>query len=211
MANCRPLPTRIGYTPMTFPKLKKQFTPAEYYGMEANAAYKSDYYEGEIFDMSGGTSTHSLISANICGELRQRLKGKPCVVYESNLRLKVQATGLRTYPDVNIYCDEVEFDEEDPGRTTAVNPTVVFEVASPTTEEYDRNFKSQHYRRIPSLKAYVLVAQSEPLVEYVSRQADGTWSHTPLKGLDAVLALEGIDVQLPLAEVYANVKFAAGR
>src|SRR4051812_271610 len=92
----------------------KHYTPAEYYELERAADYKSDYYRGEIFAMSGGTARHSLISNNISGETRQRLKGKPCRAYESNLRIKVKATGLRTYPDATVICGPIEFDEEDP-------------------------------------------------------------------------------------------------
>src|SRR4051794_34718148 len=112
---------------MTVPQVRTRFTPAEYYKLERDAVYKSDYYDGEIFDRSGGTSDHSLISNNITGELRQRLKGKPCVVYESNLRLKFEANGLRTYPDASVCCQPVEYDREDADKTTALNPTVLFE------------------------------------------------------------------------------------
>src|SRR3954466_9422973 len=107
---------------MAVPRLNLRFTPAEYYALEYEAAYKSDYYEGEIFDMSGGTANHSLITTNIVGELRQLLKGSPCRAYESNLRLKVEASSLRTYPDATVYCEEIRFDPEDPNRTTALNP-----------------------------------------------------------------------------------------
>src|SRR3954468_9393189 len=107
---------------MALPQARKRYTPAEYYALEDEADYKSDYYDGEIFDMSGGTSDHSLISLNIAGELRQRLKGKPCAASESKLRVKVEATGLRTYPDASVYCEPIRYDPEDPRRTTALNP-----------------------------------------------------------------------------------------
>jgi Uma2 family endonuclease len=189
------------------PQATKRYTPADYYALESAAQYKSDFYEGEIFDMSGGTSTHSLITANVVGELRHRLKGKPCTVYESNMRLKISATGLRTYPDVNIYCDELQYDPEDSGRTTAINPTMVFEVSSPTTEAYDRNFKAEHYRRVTSLKAYAFVAQDRPHIEVYLRQDAGKWLLSEASGMDTTIRLDAIGVDLPLAEIYDRVQF----
>ncbi len=191
------------------PKVKKRYTPAEYYALERDAAYKSDYYDGEIFDMSGGTSTHSLITANIVGELHHRLKGKPCAVYESNMRLKVSATGLRTYPDVNVYCHDLQFDPEDPNQTTALNPTMVFEVASPSTEAYDRSFKAEHYRRVVSLKAYAFIAQDRAHVEVYHRQPGGNWLLSEASGLGATIRLDAIGIELPLADVYARVQLPA--
>src|SRR4051812_3986251 len=117
---------------MTLPLTRRRFTPTEYYALEHEATYKSDYYDGEIFDMSGGTSDHSLITTNVLGAVWQQLKGKPCKAYESNMRLKIAATGMRTYPDVSVYCATLEYDPEDPRKTTAMNPTVVIEVLSPT-------------------------------------------------------------------------------
>ena len=192
---------------MAVPQPKKRYTPAEYYALEHGAAYKSDFYDGEIFDMSGGTSTHSLITANIVGALWQRLRGGPCRVYEANMRLHVSATGLRTYPDVNIYCRPMEFDPDDPQKTTATNPTMVFEVASPSTERYDHVFKAEHYRRVESLQAYAFVAQDRPHVEVYRRQTGGSWLLSEASGLDAVIRLEAIGVDLPLAEAYDGVEF----
>jgi Uma2 family endonuclease len=192
---------------MTEPVLKKRYTPAEYYALEHEADYKSDYYDGEIFDMSGGTGTHSLISMNITGELRERLKGRSCTPYESNLRVKVEATGLRTYPDASVYCEAVRYDSEDPRNTTALNPTVVFEVLSPSTEAYDRGFKAEHYEQIVTLRAYLFVAQDRPHVEMHDRPPNGTWSIHRAVGLEASIRIEAIGVDLPLAEIYARVEF----
>lgn len=194
---------------MAIPQAKKTYTPAEYYALEDAAPYKSDYYEGEIFDMSGGTSTHSLITMNVGGELRQRLKGKPCTAYESNMRLKIEATGLRTYPDVSVYCEALKYDPEDPRQTTALNPSVVVEVLSPTTEAYDRGFKARNYRQVQTLHAYAFVAQDRPHVELHLRQKTGDWAIRDVAGVNAVVRLDAIGVELPLAEVYARVDFAA--
>ena len=174
--------------------------------MEDAAEYKSDYYKGEIFGMSGGTSRHSLICCNITGELRSRLKKSPCVVYESNLRIKNKFTGLRHYPDAAIYCEPLEYDEEDPRRATVTNPAVVFEVLSPSTELYDRGFKAENYRRVTTLKAYILVSQERPHVEMFVRQPDNAWLLREVGGLDGALNLP-IGIELPLAEVYARIDF----
>ncbi len=192
---------------MALPLTRKRFTPAEYYALEHDAVYKSDYYDGEIFDMSGGTSDHSLITTNLLGVVWQQLKGKPCKAYESNMRLMIAATGLRTYPDLSVYCAPLEYDPEDPRKTTAMNPTVVFEVLSPSTEMYDRSVKADSYRQVDTLKAHVLVSQVRPYVEIHERQPNGVWVTREVSGLDAVARLEAIGVELPLLEIYDGVEF----
>ena len=192
---------------MTLAHPVKRYTPQEYYALERAADYKSEYYKGEIFAMSGGTARHSLISVNIAGEIRQRLKGKPCRAYESNLRLKVAATGLRTYPDASVYCGPLQYDPEDDGVETVTNPTVVFEVLSKSTEGYDRGDKADQYRRIDSLRAYVLVSQAAPHVEIYLRQPNGDWTLHVEEGLQATLAIAAINVDLPLSEIYDGVDF----
>lgn len=194
---------------MSVPQPVKRYTPQEYYRMERAASYKSDYYKGEIFNMSGGTARHSLIIMNIGGELRIRLKGKPCTPYESNLRLKIKSTGLRTYPDVGVYCGPLEFDPEDDGIETVTNPTAVFEVLSKSTEGYDRGFKAENYRKIETLHSYVFVSQNSPHVEIAERQGNGTWSLREANGLEAVLTIPSIGVDLPLAEIYDRIEFGA--
>jgi Uma2 family endonuclease len=194
---------------MTVIHAKSRYTPAEYYALEHEATYKSDYYEGEIFDMSGGTATHSLIISNIGGELRQRLKGKPCTAYDSNMRLKVEASSLRTYPDVTVYCEEMRYDPEDPRNTTALNPTVLFDVLSPTTEAYDRGLKATNYRLVKSLQAYAFVAKDRPHVELHYRSSGGQWTINDVQGMEASVPLNVLGIELPLAEIYDKVDFAA--
>jgi Uma2 family endonuclease len=196
---------------MSVPLKERRFTPTEYYALERAATYKSDYYKGEIFDMSGGTSTHSRITTNLVGSLWKQLGGGRCEAFESNMRLAVLATGLRTYPDASVYCDPLVYDVEDPENTTATNPAVVFEVLSPSTEAYDRGLNSENYRRIESLKAYVLIAQKEPLAQLFTREPDGTWS-TPIdaSGLGASLRIDCIGVTLQLGEIYQRVTFPPG-
>jgi Uma2 family endonuclease len=192
---------------MAVPQPAKRYTPQEYYALEREAEYKSDYYQGEIFNMSGGTARHSLISMNLGREVGNRLKGKPCRAYESNLRLAILATGLRCYPDVSVYCGPLQFDSEDKFAETATNPTILFEVLSKSTEGYDRGTKAENYRQIPSLKAYVLASQRGPHVEVYERQASGHWLLRDADGMDAVLRLPAIDIDLPLSEIYAGVEF----
>lgn len=194
---------------MSLPQRIRRFTPREYYDLEHEAEYKSDYYDGEIFAMAGGTSRHSLISSNIIRELGNRLKRSPCAVYESNLRLKVKATGLRTYLDASVYCGPLERDAEDPYDETYTNPTVVFEVLSKSTEGYDRGWKAENYRQIESLKAYVLISQGSPHVEIFERQPDTGWRLRETRGLETSLAIPAIHIELPLAEIYDRVDFVA--
>ncbi len=193
---------------MGLPTPIKRYTPQEYYALERAAEYRSDYYNGEIFAMAGGTSRHSDIMVNICGELRNRLRGRPCRPKESNQRLKVVATGLRFYPDVSVFCGPLVYDTEDLDMPeTAVNPTMIFEVLSRSTESYDRGFKSENFRMIVSLKAYVLVAQDKPHVEMYERQADDHWLFSEVKGLDGNLELPAIGISLPMTEIYDGVEF----
>lgn len=198
---------------MTLPPRVKRYTPQEYYRLERDAEFKSDYYEGEIFPvgevlaMAGGTAEHSLICGNLIREVGNRLKGGPCTVYESNLRLKIIATGLRTYPDMNVYCEKLLRDEEDEDGETYLNPTVLFEVLSKTTEAYDRGFKADCYRQVPSLRAYGLVSQTAPHIELFERQPDGLWALREAKGLESILSIPPLRIELPLAEVYARVEF----
>jgi Uma2 family endonuclease len=192
---------------MGLPQPVKRFTPQEYYAREAAAAQKSEYYKGEIFAMAGGSKAHSEITINLGGGLWQRLQGRPCRPYDSNYRLKVIATGLRCYPDVSVYCGPIEPDPEDPEAATGTNPSVLFEVLSKSTEGYDRGFKAANYREIASLRTYVLVAQDSPHVEAYDRQPDGSWRLREAKGLNATLSIPGIDVTLPLAEIYDRVEF----
>jgi Uma2 family endonuclease len=186
---------------------QKQYTPEEYYALEREAAYKSEYYDGEIFAMAGGTGPHSRIIANIVGEIHYRLKGSPCAIYESSLRVMVRATGLRTYPDASVFCGEIEYDPEDPDKTTAMNPTILFEVLSPTTELYNRGTKADHYRQIESLKTHVLIAQAYPHVEVYHRQSGATWMFSEERELSGKLVLPAINIELSLADIYAGIVF----
>ena len=187
----------------------RRFTPDEYYRLEAQADHRSEFYDGEIFAMAGGSARHNRTCLNILRHLGNKLDGTPCVPYGSDLKLRVKATGLRTYPDVSVYCGKLELDPDDPARQTYMNPTLLAEVLSPSTEQYDRGTKSAHYRRIESLKIILLVSQDEPRVETHMRQPDGSWSLREYEGMDQVLPLGAIGVELPLAAIYQGVDFTS--
>jgi Uma2 family endonuclease len=188
---------------------QRRFTLDEYYARERGAAVKSDYFDGEIFSMAGGSDEHSAICGNIIIAVGSRLRGSDCVIRESNLRLKVQATGLVTYPDAAVYCGEAQFAPDDATRQTRLNPTVLFEVLSKSTEGYDRGLKFDSYRQIPSLKAYVLVSQTAAHVEVNEPSAEGTWVLRDVKGIEATLTVPGLHIKVPLAEIYDRVAFPA--
>ena len=161
--------------------------------------------------MSGGTIAHSRICKNLTRRIDEQLDGKSCEVFESNLRLKIKATGLRTYPDASVYCGPIERDEEDTDGETYTNPTAIFEILSKTTEAYDRGFKASNYRQIATLRAYVFIAQSEPHAEIYERQPDNSWVLREVRGLESTLAVPPIAVELRLAELYARVDFTAAQ
>lgn len=178
-------------------------TIAEYLQRERKAEIKSEFYDGEIFAMAGGSPTHSLIAANIAGEARQLLKDGSCQVFNSDLRIKVDPTGLYTYPDATIVCGDLQFDDDQ--RDTLLNPTVLVEVLSESTERYDRGRKSQHYRQIPSLKILVLISQEAFHVEWYTRRDDSNWLLQERIGWDESLNLEPLGIQIPLSEIYRGV------
>ena len=172
---------------------------------ERLAERKSEYFQGEVFAMAGASPRHVWIVANIVAEFRQQLKGKPCRVSASDLRLRVTPGGLYTYPDVMVVCGEPKF--VDDGTDTIMNPKVVIEVLSPSTEQYDRGHKAQQYRTIDSLQELALVSQYGPGVEVFRRHELGTWLLTDFTGFDAICKFESLDCEIPLAAIYKDVKF----
>ena len=180
-------------------------TPVEYLTIERAAPTKSEFYDGEMFAMAGGTAVHSLIGTNVTGEFGNKLRGKKCVPYNADLRIQVQTTGLFTYPDLSVLCGPLQF--ADGTDDTVTNPTLLVEVLSPSTEAYDRGQKFLHYRQIPSLQAYLLVSQHEPLLELFVRQDGNKWSLREATGLAAQLEIPSIETTVSLAEIYAGVTF----
>jgi Uma2 family endonuclease len=192
---------------MGLPQRVRKLTPAEYLDIERAAAYRSEYFDGEMFAMAGGSPRHSLISANIIRELGNGLNRRPCAAYESNLRILVSATGLYTYPDASVICGPLEFEDE--RRDTILNPTLLVEVLSDSTEAYDRGKKFSHYRQIPSLREYLLVSQEEAKIERFLRNEDGSWTLTEAAGLEATLPLPSLGIEISLGEVFDKVDFSA--
>ena len=187
--------------------MSSALTPQEYLARERKAEYKSEYFAGEMFAMAGATWEHTLIKDNLARATGNQLEGGPCHVITSDLRVKVDSTGLYTYPDIIIVCDKPEF--EDNVFDTLRNPRVLVEVLSESTEDYDRGTKFKHYRQIPSLKEYVLISQTEPLVERHVRQSNGDWLMTEFRGLEARFAYDSVPVMVPMGNIYRRVTFAS--
>jgi Uma2 family endonuclease len=177
----------------------------EYLERERRAEFKSEFFAGEVFAMAGGSAPHSLIAANFVKRLGTELEARPCVVYTADLRIKIEATGLQTYPDCTVVCGPQQF--LDDVRDALLNPNLIVEVLSDSTEAYDRGRKFEHYRQILTLREYVLASQKEPRVEVFVRRDDGQWLWREAAGLDATLELPALQVKLPLREIYAKVEF----
>ena len=183
---------------------ENRFSLEEYLLRESVAEYKSEFYQGEIFAMTGGTPTHNDISVNVVTSLKNALRGSGCRPSASDQRIRIPANGLCTYTDASVVCGDRKFDDKDKDAIT--NPVVIFEVLSKSTERYDRGKKFHLYRELDSLQEYVLVSQTEAQVERFVRQDDGNWLLTILKGVDAVLEFASLDVSLTLAEIYEDIE-----
>ena len=183
--------------------LKTRCTAEQYLTLECKADFKSEYFDGFITAMAGASPEQNLIAVNLSGEIRSQLKNRPCRVFASDMRVLISRTGLYTYPDVLVVCGELLF--QDDKRDTLLNPTMIVEVLSPSTESYDRGDKFAHYRRLPTLREYVLVAQDKARVERFTRQGDD-WLLTDLIDMNSTLRLASIGCELPLSEIYAKVE-----
>jgi Uma2 family endonuclease len=181
---------------------QQRLTIEEYLAFERQSETKHDYLDGEIFAMTGASRIHNLIAGNIFGEIRTQLRKRPCEVYTEAMRVRASAD-LFTYPDVVVVCGEPSFDDSE--FDTLLNPTVIFEVLSPSTEAYNRGIKSEHYRAIPSLSEYVLVAQKRIHIEHYVRKESGWWLLKEMSNLGEELELPSIDCRLSLAEIYEQV------
>lgn len=185
------------------PQPKRYITEEEYSELEQTSTIKHEYYQGEIYAMTGGTENHNLLGGNIHATLHTQLRRRPCKVYNSDQKIKVLATGLHTYPDVTVACGEAQF--IDRPHLTLINPIVIVEVLSPSTERYDRGMKFQHYRTISTLQEYLLIAQDQHRIECYVRQESGVWLLSEAIGLEARVTLRSIDCTLTLEDVYEKV------
>lgn len=180
------------------PEPKARYTPAEYLELERHSETRHEYLDGEIFAMGGASRRHNLISLNIAAELRAGVRGRPCEVYAHDMRVRVEATGLYTYPDVVAVCGKPRFEDQE--VDTLFNPTFLAEVLSKTTE-------AEPYRTVPSLREVLLVTQDRPHVVHYIRQPDGSWLLSEIRDPEGTLTLASLMCELRMAEVYARVDF----
>lgn len=181
---------------------KRDWTPQEYLAWERQQPARHELFQGEVFAMGGATREHNLLVVNITAELRNALRKKPCETYPSDMRVKVPAAGLYTYPDASVVCGKPEF--EDANFDTLLNPLVLVEVLSDSSERYDRGKKFEQYRSIPSLTDYVLVSQDHVLVEHFRRGEGGTWVLSEVRAGGRVELL-GPACALDIDEIYFKV------
>jgi Uma2 family endonuclease len=184
---------------------RPSYTEEEYLLLERTAVYKSEYFRGEIFAMAGASDEHNTIAGNIREALGPHLRDRNCRRYILDMRLKVVATGLYTYPDVMVVCGERQFTGDRPDTVT--NPQVIFEVLSESTEKYDRDKKFSHYQRIPTLQEYVLVAQDKPLVDHYKRDDGNRWTFHRYEVLTDQVEFSSISATLQLTEIYEAIDF----
>jgi Uma2 family endonuclease len=180
-------------------------TPEQYLEVERAAEFKSEYYEGQMFAMSGGRLAHTILQTQLAAALIDALRGRRCKVASSDLRVRAAAGGPFYYPDLSVYCGTAQLADEH--RDTLVNPLVVFEVLSDSSASYDRGLKFDAYRKIETLQEYVLVWQTEPRIEVWRRPTEGVWRGSYYVGMDAVCALESLDCSIRLGDVYHDIPF----
>jgi Uma2 family endonuclease len=176
----------------------------EYFKIEETSISKHEYYQGTIFAMTGASENHNLISGAVYRNLGNQLDDKPCRPYPGDFRLKIEAVNLYTYPDLSVICGETQL--ADGRQDTFLNPTLLIEILSDSTEAYDRGKKTEFYRTIPSLQEYLFISQDKPHVERFRRHQHG-WLLTEYSALDELAPLDSIGCTLSLAAIYKLVRF----
>ena len=190
------------------PTLSKPYlTPEQYLAIERKAEFKSEYYQGEMFAISGAREAHNLIAVNAVASLHQQLRGRPCEAYSNDMRVRVTSEDLYTYPDLIIVCGEPKF--LDNTFDTLLNPTVIVEILSESTEAYARGQKFKLYRSLDSLAEYLLISSQQVSAELFTRQSDGLWLLNAKSSLEDSLELHSVDCRLRLADLYEKVAFPA--
>jgi Uma2 family endonuclease len=185
---------------------ENRITPEEYLEIERAAEFRSEYYDGRMYAMAGASVTHNTIVLNFGAELRGIVRNTSCRPWISELRVRISPEDLYAYPDVVVVCGEPKF--ADDRRDTLLNPVLIIEVLSGSTEAHDRGFKSTQYRKLDSLHEYALVSQDEPHVELFRRQPGGhEWLMSEDFGLDAVCHFKSLGCQIPFSEIYRDVEF----
>lgn len=205
---------------MGFAKLKaeakREYTVQEYLKMEREAFERSEYINGEVFAMAGESNKHGIVSVNVTSEIHQQLKGKDCQLRAKDTKVASNVLpdkksssmkGMFSYPDMVIFCGEPEFHDEH--KDIILNPKVIIEVLSESTELFDRNTKFIRYSKFnPTLTDYILVSQDKPMVEHFIRQDDESWKIYTYFGLKAAFTIEAIECKLQLSDIYDRVKFS---
>jgi Uma2 family endonuclease len=184
------------------PQLKRYYTEEEYFALEEASEIKHEFYRGEIFAMTGGSVNHNRITGNVFAALNTSLNPGICEAFVNDMRILVEAHDLYTYPDVAVVCGGIQV--ADRRNDTIINPQVIVEVLSPSTQAYDQGEKFSFYRAIPSLQEYVLIHQERPHVEHFRKQENG-WLLTDFTSLDETLALQSVDIEIPFRRIYARV------
>ena len=194
-------------------KKTKFFTPEEYLEFERKAETRHEYFDGEIYSvdaevyaMAGESLSHSQICINLAGEVRAKLKGKSCQALSPNMKVRAEGKGMFAYPDLTIVCGKPLFHDQQ--KDVLLNPKVIIEVLSPSTQRYDQTKKFFRYRKeLPSLTDYVLIYQDTPFIEHHEKQTDGRWTHNAADGIDDILQIASIEIELSLREIYDRVEF----
>ena len=186
-----------------FQPKQNYYTPEEYLALEEEAEHRSEYYQGEIFAMSGGSVNHNRIARNLVIAFETDFQEKPCEAFINDMRLLVKKNGLYTYPDVMVVCDKLEFvkDRDD----TLTNPVVIVKVLSKSTEGYDRGAKFELYQALETLQDYILIDQTKVHVEHFHRLDDGRWILQEFEQFENVLQLASVDFEISLEQIYWNV------
>lgn len=179
-----------------------RYTYAEYLALERRTDQRHEYFDGEVFLMAGGTPRHAKVLSNANVALGAALGDRPCQAFSSDLKIRIPATGLATYPDLSVICGPLERHPED--RNVATNPTLIVEVLSESTEVWDRTRKFFHYQQLPSLRHYLLVSHDEPRVEHYERAEAGAWTYRVF-GPGDVVPLSILGISLPVDALYKNL------
>ena len=189
------------------PQEKRAMTPEEYLAMDAEPDVKYEYYNGEVFAMTGAKPDHNLINANITRELGNQFitNDSTCRVYPSDQRVKIEAIDKYTYPDITVACGDIQ--HADDAIKSLLNPIIIIEILSDSTEAYDRGMKFTHYRFIPSLQEYLLVSQNHCQVEQYVRGDDGGWRYFSYETVEEIVKIVSIQCELPLSEIYRWITF----
>jgi Uma2 family endonuclease len=180
-------------------------TAEDYLTYERSSTEKHEYYAGQIVALAGASEQHNLIASSVLATLYSQLRKRPCQVYPSDMRVRIQRTGLYTYPDISVVCGQSIF--EDASRDTLLNPAVIIEILSPSTESYDRGKKFQNYRTIETLQEYILIAQDAQQIDHYVRQPDYLWLLSFVSESHETITLSSIDCTLAVADVYEKVTF----